>query len=367
LHYCQECFGPLETALPRPAAPVDLASRPATLARYAEWLPLEASSTQTLCLTATPLHRAKQLGADWGLRSLWLKDETAQPSGSFKDRLVSVALLKAREFGLDTVVCASTGNLARSVALLAPRLGIRAHVLVPEHAALPGTIAVRGTYDEANRLAIQIAEERGWGVLNVTLHPFYADGGKTVGHEIAEQLGRMPSDVVCCMAGGSLLGKIHQGLQEMAEAGVISPGTPRMHGAQASGCAPIVQAFASGTEEVTPIRNPSTHVHSLAVGDPGDGFFALGLIRATRGQAVAIDDETAALAATECLQREGIPCELAGGVTLAAARQLAERGIFSPNDDVVLVLTGRAHTTTVTGSPLAVIDPTREAFDRLLG
>ena len=376
VHYCVECFGPLEVVIepPKPESVTLRGSR--SLIRYQAWLPIEptqgipSSATgmvlaETMSLQQTPLHRAERLGAAWGLRRLYLKDETSQPAGSFKDRLVTVALERARSFGFDTVVCASTGNLARSVLHWAPAFQIKAHVLVPEthlHSVPEGVIAVRGTYDEANRLAIEVAEERGWGVVNVTLHPFYAEGGKTIGHEIVEQLGEVPRHLVCCMAGGSLIGKVHQGLEEMAAYGQVPTGPIALHGAQAAGCAPIVQAYESGQEEITPLRTPTTRVHSLAVGDPGDGYFALRRIRATGGTATAISDDEAEAAAQECREREGIETELAGGVTLATARRLAERGILREDEAVVVVLTGRAHTTTVTGLPRAVIDPTREAF-----
>jgi threonine synthase len=302
------------------------------------------------------------------LRRLYLKDETLQATGSFKDRLVAVSLERARAFGIETVLCASTGNLARSVLHWAKVFQLTAYVLVPEthlHAMPDGVLAVRGTYDEANRLAIEVAEERGWGVVNGTLHPFYAEGGKTVGHEIVEHLGEVPRHLVCCMAGGSLIGKVHQGIEEMAAYRGISVSPIALHGAQAAGCAPIVAAYDSGSEDITPIRTPTTRVHSLAVGDPGDGFFTLRRIRSTGGTATAIGDDEAEQAARECREREGIATELAGGVTLATARRLAERGILSEGETVVVVLTGRAHTTTVTGLPRAVIDPTREAFRRL--
>ncbi|MFQ3649893.1 MAG: pyridoxal-phosphate dependent enzyme [Gemmataceae bacterium] len=374
LHYCEECFGPLEVSVRPPVAGSVTLCHNDSLRRYGPWLPVSPSNGEALFpLALSPLHHAERLGQAWGLRRLYLKDETQQPSGSFKDRLVSVALLQARLFGLDTVICASTGNLARSVAVLAPKLGITAHVLVPEdilaHSGFPAhslIIAVRGTYDQANRLAIEVAEQRGWGVVNVTLHPFYAEGGKTLGHEIAEQLGTMPRHLVCCMAGGSLLGKIHQGLEEMVAFGLIAPGPIALHGAQAFGCAPIVNAFHAGREEVFPVQKPQTRVYSLAVGDPGDGFFALRRIRATGGTAWAIPDDEAEAAALQCHQLEGIATELAGGVTLAAGRRLAERGILLPEEPVVLVLTGRAHPTGVTTTPHAVIEPTRQAFGLLV-
>jgi threonine synthase len=370
IHYCEECLGPLEVALEPPAPGSFTLSESDSLRRYAAWLPLPPHGPELPRLPRTPLLRAERLGRAWGLSCFYLKDETVQPSGSFKDRLVSLALLQARAFGLDTVLCASTGNLARSVAQLAPSLGLTAHLLVPESVAaslcLPGLIGVRGTYDQANRLAIEVAQERGWGVVNVDLHPFYAQGGKTVGHEIAEQLGSMPRHLICCMAGGSLIGKVYQGLQEMAAFARSAPAAVALHGAQAAGSAPIVTAFQRGSDEIVPVQNPQTRVHSLAVGDPGDGFFALQLLRQTGGTAWAIDDDEAQAAAGECREAEGLASELAGGVALAAAKRLAQSGKIARDEPVVVVLTGRAHTTTVTASPHPVIEPTREAFRRLL-
>lgn len=335
VHYCADCFGPLEVVpAPLPTAP-----------------PL------------TPLVRAERLARRFGVERLWLKNEAANPTGSFKDRLVRAALAAARRFGLDTVACSSTGNLARS---LLHHADGRAFVFVPEEVADafggPGVIAVRGTYDEANRLVNQLGEERGWGVVNVNLHPYYADGARAVGHEIGVQLcGRLPDHVVCCMAGGSLIGKVHQGMQEMC-----GPHAVRMHGAQPAGCNPIVAAVQAGRETHTPVRTPATRVHSLAVGDPGDGYFAIRLIRESGGWAEDVTDDEADAAADLLRREEGIDVELAGGVTVAATRKLIEQGRIERDAEIVIVLTGRRNTTTVTGPPPPVIEPTPGAFDRLL-
>lgn len=334
--------------------------------RYREWLPLVGPPAVALPVRCTPLFRADGLAKQLGVKNLWLKDEGKNPSGSFKDRLVALSLNKARELGISTVICASTGNLGRSVIALAPSLKITAHVLVPESLAASKTIAVRGTYDEANRLAIQVAEARRWAVLNVTLHPFYAEGGKTIGHEIAEQMGRLPRHIVCCMAGGSLIGKIYQGIREFVAADLVADSPVSMYGAQPAGCAPIVAAFKDGIEEPIPIRNPETRVHALSVGDPGDGYFALRLLRQTGGTAENVTDREAAWGLEMLARTEGIRTELASGVTVAAAKKLIDSGILPRDEEIVLVLTGRVNTTPVTGQPLAVIDPTREAFDRLL-
>src|SRR5262245_39463210 len=241
IHCCAECFGPLEPVYPAPSVTkADLTARPLTMWRYREWLPLAGPPAVALPVRCTPLFRSETLARELGLKNLWLKDEGKNPSGSFKDRLVAVVLNKAREFGIPTVICASTGNLARSVIALAPPLKITAHVLVPEAVAGAKVIAVRGPFDEANRLAIQVAEARGWPVLHVTRHPFCAEGAQTIGHEIAEQLGHLPAHVVCPMGGGSLIGKVHQGMREFADAGLVEAGPVRMYGAQPAGCAPIV-------------------------------------------------------------------------------------------------------------------------------
>ncbi|MGL4551849.1 MAG: threonine synthase [Gemmataceae bacterium] len=367
MNCCAECFGPLEPAYPPPAVTrADLASRPPTMWRYLDWLPLAGPPAVALPVRNTPLIKADGLARELGVTSLWIKDEGKNPSGSFKDRLVAVALNKAREFGLTTVICASTGNLGRSVLALAPPLKIAAHVLVPEALAGPKVIAVRGTYDEANRLALQVADARGWAVVNATLHPYYAEGGKTVGHEIAEQLGRLPDHVVCCMAGGTLIEKVYQGMNEFADAGLVERTPVRMWGAQPAGCAPIVSAFKEDRDEPQPVRNPATRIHALAVGDPGNGYFALRMLRESGGAAEDVTDAEAGAGLEMLVRTEGIQAEMAAGLTVAAAKKLLDDGRLPREQAIVLVLTGRANRTAVTGEPVAVINPTREAFDRLL-
>ena len=298
---CGECWGPLEPvydmdgvrgALTRET----IAARPADLWRYHELLPLDGPPTVGRGTGFTPLLRAPRLGEALGIRDLWIKyDAACHPTLSFKDRLVAVALSKAKEFGLDTVGCASTGNLANAVAAGAAAAGLRAVVLVPvdlEAAKLTGTavygatlVGVRGNYDRVNRLCAEIADRFRWGIVNVNLRAYYGEGSKTVGYELAEQLGwRLPRHVVCPMAGASLITKVDRAFGQLAELGLVDPAPYSLHGVQAAGCAPVVRAWKEGLDR-PPLVKPSTIVRSLAIGDPADGPAALSVIRRTEGRA----------------------------------------------------------------------------------
>jgi threonine synthase len=286
-----------------------------------------------------------------GLNRLWLKDDTRNPTLSFKDRVVAVAAARAVEFGFDTLACASTGNLAGATAAAAAALGLRAFVFVPadlepakiEHALAYGATLVRidGTYDDVNRLSLEIADEEGWAFVNVNLRPYYSEGSKTLAFEVAEQLGwRLPDVVVAPIASGSLFTKVAKGFRELAEVGLVEPKDVRFVGGQAAGCGPVASAFAEGADTITPVRQPDTIVRSLAIGSPADGLFALELARSTGGSIEGVPDAATAHAIRDLGRLEGIQAETAGGVTVAAAAAGLRRGVIAPEDEVVVLITG---------------------------
>ncbi len=350
---CPECLGPLEPVYdPDRTLPSreEIASRAPSIWRYREWLPFTGAPVHSLDTGFTPLVDAPRLAALLGVARAWIKNDTvAHPTLSFKDRVVATAINAAVGLGCETIACASTGNLAISVAAQAARAGIPAWVLIPDDlepakilaAAVHGArvVRVRGTYDDVNRLCAQLADKFAWGIVNVNLRPYYGEGSKTVAFEIAEQLGwRLPAAVVAPMAGGSLLSKIHKGFGEAIAAGLVSGATPRLYGAQATGCAPIVRAFESGAEGITPVV-PKTIARSLAIGAPADGPKALAAIRATGGSAAAVTDPELIQGIRTLASTTGVFGETAGGVTTAAALALAARGAFRPDDEVVLCIT----------------------------
>jgi threonine synthase len=326
-------------------------ARPSGIWRYLELLPVAAAPQRGLHVGSSPLLPAERLGSAIGLDRLWLKDDTRNPTLSFKDRVVAIAAARAVEFGFDTLACASTGNLAGATAAAAAALGLRAFVFVPadlepakiDHALAYGAtvVPVRGTYDEINRLSLEIADEEGWGFVNVNLRPFYSEGSKTLAFEIAEQLGwRLPDVVVAPIASGSLFTKVARGFDELARVGLVEPRAVRFVGAQAAGCAPVATAFASGADAVTPVRQPDTIVRSLAIGSPADGGYALELARRTGGSVESVTDAATANAIRQLGGLEGVFAETAGGVTIAAAEQARRRGIIGSGDEVVALITG---------------------------
>ncbi len=353
---CSACWGALETVydlaeVKKTFTRKEIASRPADLWRYHELLPVSTEDVVGRGTGFTPLVRAQALGRRLGIRELWVKyDAACHPTLSFKDRLVAIALSKAREFGIDTVGCASTGNLANAVAAGAAAAGLRAVVLVPEDleaAKVIGTavfgatlVGVRGNYDRVNRLCAQIADHYGWGFVNVNLRAFYSEGSKTVGFEVAEQLGwRLPGHVVAPMAGGSLIGKVGRAFSQLGELGLVEERKVRLHGAQAHGCNPIVGAWKTGADSVKPVK-PRTIVRSLAIGDPADGLSAVGTIRTSGGRAEDPTDAEVLDGIRLLAETEGLFAETAGGTVVAAARRLAEGGAFADGEPVVLLITG---------------------------
>ncbi|MDQ7829659.1 MAG: threonine synthase [Armatimonadota bacterium] len=387
-YVCEECLGPLDAVSVVEGGPAGsgsgeaealrrtISAGPPTLWRYAPFLPVDPDPASDLGAGWTPLLPAPRLGAALGLRRLYLKNDAANPTWSFKDRVVAVGIAAARQFGFTVAACASTGNLANAVAACAARAGLRAVVFVPRgleaeklvlSAVYGATIVeVDGTYDDVNRLCTQVADEYRWAFLNVNLRPYYADGAKTLGYEVAEQLGwRLPDHVVVPMASGNLLVKIARAFAELAEVGLAAARPVQVHGAQPAGCAPIAAAFAAGAAQVAPVR-PQTAVRSLAIGSPADGLFALRAIRDSGGRAVAVTDEEAADAVALLARTEGLFTESAGGVTVAALRRLAQAGAVDPEATVVVYLTGMGLKTRENLVPLpgpVAIRPTLAAFE----
>ncbi|HEX9563848.1 MAG TPA: threonine synthase [Gemmatimonadaceae bacterium] len=354
VHVCPSCLGPLEPVYPPDRVLPDraeLTARPRTLWRYREWLPFAGRPTRCLDAGWTPLIHAPRLAAALGVAHCWVKNDAVSfPSLSFKDRVVATALNAAHAFGLQVVGCASTGNLANAVAAAAAREGLEAWIFIPHDleaakvlataAFGPRLVRVRGTYDDVNRLCSQVADGFRWGIVNVNLRAYYGEGSGTMAFEIAEQLGwRLPNAVVAPMAGGSLLTRLARGFAAFRDAGLVADPAPRLFGAQATGCAPIVRLLERGDDTIVPER-PHTIARSLAIGNPADGRSAVRAIRASGGWAAAVDDPAIVAGIRLLAETTGIFGETAAGVTVAAARELAARGRLSPDDEVVLCITG---------------------------
>ncbi len=366
LYVCERCFGPLEVAYDHDRAACDVGELrrriqggPQNIWRYADFLPLTGgppgpsgrlASRVGLPSGCTPLIRADRLAEQLGLREVWVKNDAANPTHSFKDRVVSVALARARELGFEVIACASTGNLANSVAAHGAALGMESYVFIPSDleeqkvlaTGVYGThlVAVQGNYDEVNRLCTEISAEREWAFVNVNLRPYYAEGSKTLAFEIAEQLGwELPDRCVIPVASGSLFTKIAKGFQEWRELGLLEGELPRMNGAQAEGCSPVASAFTAGEEVCRPVK-PNTIAKSLAIGNPADGPYALEAARRTAGSVDAVSDEEIRQGIALLAQSTGIFTETAGGVTTAVLAKLAARGDIDPDERVVLVITG---------------------------
>lgn len=382
---CEDCFGPLEVdydyeAISRVLSREVIASRPKNLWRYRELLPIDGEPTVGLASGATPLIRAGRLARVLGIRDLYIKNDSVNsPTLSFKDRVTAVAINKALEFGLEAVGCASTGNLANSVAANAAAAGLPAYILIPESlepnkiiaTSIYGArvIAVRGNYDDVNRLCTEVAERYPWGWVNVNLRPFYGEGSKTFGYEIAEQLGwRAPAAVVVPMAGGSLITKIHKGLKELESFGLLEAEVrTRLYGAQAAGCNPITTAVKRGSREIQPVK-PSTIAKSLAIGNPADGYHAAGLITESGGWSEDVTDEEIVAGIKLLAETEGIFTEPAGGVTVAVTKKLIGLGRIGADDLTVIAITGNGLKTpeAVALAPPAVIEPKIAQFERAI-
>ena len=382
-YVCTTCFGPLEVKYDYAAlagSPADLRRRiqagPQNIWRYVDFLPLAEGqpgpsarvlSRVGLPAGCTPLVRADRLAAELGLKEVWVKNDAHNPTHSFKDRVVAVASARARELGFDTLACASTGNLANSVAAFAAALGMPSYVFIPANleeqkilaTGVYGTnlVKVDGNYDDVNRLCTEISGEHdSWAFVNVNMRPYYAEGSKTLAYEIAEQLGfTTPGQIVAPIASGSLFGKIAKGFDEWLGLGLIEGETPAMHGAQAAGCSPVATAFAEGTDVCRPVK-PDTIAKSLAIGNPADGPYAVELANSTGGSVSAVTDDEIREGIQLLARTTGIFTETAGGVTTATLAKLAREGRLDAEKSVVLV---------ITGDGLKTLDAVRGTFDSI--
>jgi threonine synthase len=361
LWVCDQCLGPLEVTYDYDAiAPLLsralIEGRPKNLWRYRELLPIEGAPATGLHSGYTPLVRADRLARRLGVAELYVKDDSVNhPTLSYKDRVVSVAATRAVELGFEMFACASTGNLANSVAAHAARLGLSCAVFIPDDLEpgkiagsriyAPRILAVRGNYDDVNRLCTQVADKYGWGFANVNLRAYYAEGAKTCGFEIAEQLGwRFPRHVVSPVAGGTLLPRILKGFEELRRVGLVDGDLPAIHAAQAAGCAPVVHALDAGLEFPEPVR-PNTIARSIAIGNPADGFQVLHAVRSTGGAGATVEDDEILDGIQLLAETEGIFTEPAGGVTVAATRKLIARGALPRDESIVICITGNGYKT----------------------
>jgi threonine synthase len=377
---CPECFGPLEVGYDFPSVTREsIAGGPKNIWRYADLLPVrpDIATIPNMEPGMTRLLKADNLARELGIKTLWVKDDSGNPTHSFKDRVVAVALAAARELGLTVIACPSTGNLANAVAAAAARAGMRSVVFIPENLERPkilttavygGTlVAVRGNYDDVNKLASEIAgEEEGWAFVNVNVRPYYAEGSKTLGYEVAEQLGwRRPQQIVIPVASGSQLTKVDKGLTELAALGLVEESPYRIFGAQAAGCEPVATAFRAGRDVVAPVK-PDTIAKSLAIGNPADGPYVLDVCRRTGGSVESVTDEEIRDGIQLLARTEGIFAETAGGVTVATLKKLVESGQLDPEAETVVFNTGDGlKTLDVIADrvgPAATIDPTYPAF-----
>jgi threonine synthase len=378
---CMECFGPLEVAYhPATVTRAQIEAGPLSMWRYEALLPVVpgAGSRPGLQPGLTKLVRADNLAAALGARTVWVKDDSGNPTHSFKDRVVAVALENARRLGYETIACASTGNLANAVAAAAARAGLKSVVFVPSNleagkivtTAVYGGIlvAIHGNYDDVNRLCSEVAASRNWGFVNVNLRPYYAEGSKTVGFEIAEQLGwRLPDAIVSPVASGSLLTKVDKAFHELTSLGLVEDREYQVFGAQATGCSPVSQAFRAGHDIIRPVK-PDTIAKSLAIGNPADGPYALDVVRRTGGAIEDVSDPEVVEGIKLLAETEGIFGETAGGVVVATYRKLLARGLVDPAAEVVLLNTGDGLKTldavAPTSTPTFTISPSFDDFEK---
>ncbi len=380
LFVCDQCFGPLEVAydfsgIDAAEAKRKIQTGPDSIWRYSDFLPFDGRPADTLQPGLTPLIKADRLAEQLGIGEVFIKNDAANPTHSFKDRVVAVAVAKALELGFDTVACASTGNLANAVAAHAAAAGIDSYVFVPsdlEEQKLLATgvygtelIGVNGTYDDVNRLCTELAQERGWAFVNVNIRPYYAEGSKTLAYETAEQLGwKLPDAIVSPIASGSLFTKIGRGFNEWLDLGLIEGELPAFHGAQAAGCGPVAKAFSDGHDVCRPVK-PDTIAKSLAIGTPADGPYALELARETDGTISAVTDDEIRAGIRLLAETTGVFTETAGGVTTATLTKLADAGELGADDSVVVYITGEGLKTLDAvrdGFAMHEIEPTLESF-----
>jgi threonine synthase len=385
-HVCEFCFGPLEVdydydALRGRVTRESIAGGPHSIWRYKDLLPIESDVAVGHHVGFTPLIRARNLAEELGVAELYIKnDSVCHPTWSFKDRVVSVAVTKAREFGFDTIACASTGNLANSVAAHAAEGRLKSYIFIPADLEpgkvtgtlvyLPTLVAVEGTYDEVNRLCSEVADKYRWAFVNINIRPYYSEGSKTYGYEILEQLGwRAPGHIVVPCAGGSLITKIWKAIKEWVALGLVDRTPTKMHAAQAAGCGPIVTMIKADSDVLKPVR-PNTIVKSLAIGNPADGYYAYRAVKESGGSGEHATDPEIVDAMLLLARTEGIFTETAGGVTVAAAKKLVDVGVIPRNESVVICITGNGLKTPDVLSerlePHVTIRPSLAAFDRAL-
>jgi len=386
LHVCEFCFGPLEvmydySRLSQVVTRQSIEAGPNSIWRYRPFLPVASANPIDVGTGMTPLLKANRLARRLGIKNLYIKNDAVNmPTLSFKDRVVSVALTRAQELGFTTVSCASTGNLANSTAAIAAHAGLDCCVFIPadlEAGKVLGTLiysptvmAVQGNYDQVNRLCSEVANTHGWGFVNINLRPYYSEGSKTLGFEVAEQLGwQLPDHIVAPLASGSLFGKIYKGFNEFVKVGLVEDKAVRFSGAQAEGCSPIAQAFKEGRDFVTPVK-PNTIAKSIAIGNPADGVYALDIARKTNGNIEAVNDAEIVEGIKLLAETEGIFTETAGGTTIAVLKKLVEAGKIDPDETTVAYITGNGLKTQeavqgVIGEPLT-IEPKLDSFERAL-
>ncbi|MFP6625726.1 MAG: threonine synthase [Deltaproteobacteria bacterium] len=383
IHVCEYCFGPLEVdydydAIASAMSRKTVESRPPNLWRYQELLPISGEPKIGLHSGFTPLVKADRLAEALGVKELYVKDDSVNhPTFSYKDRVVSVAISKAIEFGFETVSCASTGNLANSVSAHATRAGLRCFIFIPNDlergkvigSAIynPTTVAITGNYDDVNRLCTEIADKYGWAFVNINLRPFYTEGAKTYGFEVAEQLGwRLPRHIVVPTAGGTILPKVAKSFEELVRVGLVEETPWSIHSAQAAGCAPVVSAIERGSDLIEPVK-PNTIAKSIAIGNPADGYYVLGAVRKSQGWGAAASDEEIVAGIKLLAQTEGIFTEPAGGTTVAATRKLIEDGHIGRDESIVISITGNGYKTleavTADVSAPHVMDARLASFD----
>ncbi|HVN88123.1 MAG TPA: threonine synthase [Candidatus Binatia bacterium] len=361
LHVCEACFGPLEVvydyaAIKRAVSRDVIAGRARNLWRYRELLPIASEPRIGLHSGFTPLVKADRLAAVLGVRELYVKDDSVNhPTFSYKDRVVSIAISKAVEFGFDTVSCASTGNLANSVSAHAARAGLHCFIFIPHDLEAgkvvgsaiygPRTVAIRGNYDDVNRLCSEIADKYGWAFVNINIRPYYTEGAKTYGFEIAEQLGwRLPQHIIVPTAGGTILPKVAKAFHELAEVGLVESTPVKIYSAQAAGCAPVIQALHRGSDLITPVK-PKTIAKSIAIGNPADGYYVLQAVRESGGWGESATDEEIVDAIKLLARTEGIFTEPAGGTTVAVAKKLIDQGRIPRDESIVISVTGNGYKT----------------------
>lgn len=383
LYVCEYCFGPLEVeyeyeSIKRKLTREEIEARPKNLWRYKELLPVSGVPRDGVNSGFTPLVEAKNLSRILKVNKLYIKDDSVNhPTLSFKDRVVAVALSKAKEFGFDTVACASTGNLANAVAAQAAVANLKSYIFIPrglEEGKIVGTqiynptlVMVEGNYDQVNKLCAEIAAKYQWAFVNINIRPFYAEGSKTYGFEIIEQLGwKTPGHIIVPCAGGSLITKIWKGMNELQKVGLIDNLDTKLYAAQAAGCAPIVTAIKENSDFIKPVK-PNTIAKSLAIGNPADGIYAAQAVKKSGGWAEDVSDDEIIEAIKLLAETEGIFTETAGGVTLAAARKLIENGVIPEDESIVLSITGNGLKTQEAvkdklGKPM-IISPTLASFE----